>query len=187
MKRMLKGKTIILGVTGSIAAYRAASLCSQFKQQGAIVHVIMTESAKRFVTPMTFQALSQNIVMDDTFVEPDPSKIAHIHYADLADLVLIAPATANSINKIRFGFADNMLTNLVLAVSDSSKIVIAPAMNVNMLHNPATEESLRILAKRMHIIQPDSGRLACGYDAEGKFPEPRMIIEQCERLLIKRG
>lgn len=183
MKVVLKGKTILLGVTGSIAAYRVASLCSQLTQQGASVHVVMTEAAKQFITPLTFQALSQNVVMDDTFVEPDPSKIAHIHYADIADLVLIAPATANTINKIRYGLADNMLTNMLLAVSDFSKVVIAPAMNVNMLHNPATEDSLSVLEKRMHIIKPASGRLACGYDAEGKFPNPHTIVEECIRIL----
>jgi phosphopantothenoylcysteine decarboxylase/phosphopantothenate--cysteine ligase len=187
---MFKGKTIVLGVTGSIAAFRAASICSQLAQQGADVHVVMTESAKKFITPFTFQVLSQNLVMDDTFNEPSPKHIAHIHFADRADLILIAPATAHTIGKIASGLADNMLTNLLLAVHDFGKVVIAPAMNVNMLHNPFVQENLDKINKLrkvgMHIISPATGHLACGYEAEGKFPDPKTIIEECERILLER-
>lgn len=184
---MFKDKTIVLGVTGGIAAYKAASLCSQLHQQGADVHVVMTENARKFITPMTFQALSHNEVLCDTFQEEDPKYIAHIQYADIADLIIVAPATAQTIAKTANGIADNMLGNILLAVSDFSKVVICPAMNVNMLHNPLTMANVNRLKQiGMNILEPTSGHLACGYEAEGKLPDTITIMNACELFLKNR-
>src|SRR5690625_2861410 len=131
---MLSGKTIVLGVTGGIAAYKAATLCSRLSQAGANVNVIMTESARKFIQPLTFQALSRRPVLVDVFEENDPSVIAHIDAADHADLVVIAPATANFIAKMAHGFADDMLSTTVLATT--APVWIAPAMNVHMYAHP---------------------------------------------------
>lgn len=181
---MFKDKKIVLGVTGGIAAYKAASLCSQLKQQGADVHVVMTENAKKFVTPITFQALSHNEVLCDTFQEEDPKYIAHIHYADVADLIIVAPATAQTIAKTANGIADNMLGNILLAVSDFNKVLICPAMNVNMLCNPLTMANVNRLKEiGMNVLNPTNGHLACGYEAEGKLPDTKTIMDECERIL----
>ncbi|MFF2532495.1 flavoprotein [Brevibacillus sp. NPDC058079] len=184
---MFKDKTILLGVTGGIAAYKAASLCSQMVQRGANVHVVMTKNAQRFINPITFQALSQHEVMCDTFQEEDPAYISHIHYADKADLIVVAPATAQTIAKVSQGIADNMLTNVLLATSDLNKILLCPAMNVNMLHNPFTKENFeRIERVGISILKPAEGHLACGYEAEGKLPDTRTIVSACEQILSNR-
>jgi phosphopantothenoylcysteine decarboxylase/phosphopantothenate--cysteine ligase len=181
---MFKGKTLLLGVTGGIAAYKAASLCSQLVQRGAIVHVVMTDNARKFITPMTFQSLSHNEVMCDTFQEEDPSYISHIHYADQADLIVVAPATAQTISKVSHGIADNMLTNILLATNDFNKVLLCPAMNVNMLNNPFTKENLmRLKQIGMNVLDPSQGHLACGYEAEGKLPDTKTIISECERII----
>ncbi|WP_019533651.1 bifunctional phosphopantothenoylcysteine decarboxylase/phosphopantothenate--cysteine ligase CoaBC [Paenibacillus ginsengihumi] len=173
---MLSGKTIVLGVCGGIAAYKAAALCSKLTQAGADVRVIMTESAAKFVAPLTFQTLSRNPVAIDTFDEKDPSVVAHIDLADRADLFLIAPATANMIAKIALGLGDDMLSTTALATT--APIFIAPAMNVHMYANPAVQHNMRILAERgVRFVEPGTGQLACGYVGKGRLAEPEQIAE----------
>ncbi|MFF2093602.1 bifunctional phosphopantothenoylcysteine decarboxylase/phosphopantothenate--cysteine ligase CoaBC [Paenibacillus sp. NPDC058174] len=181
---MLKGKTIILGITGGIAAYKGAALCSKLVQAGADVHVIMTESAAKFITPLTLQTLSRHPVYIDTFEERDPSVVAHIHLADHADLIVIAPATANAIGKIANGLADDMLSTTMLAAT--SPVLIAPAMNVHMYENPAVVRNLELLAERgMMFVEPGTGQLACGYVAKGRLAEPEDIVRAVEAFFAQ--
>ncbi|MFD2044049.1 bifunctional phosphopantothenoylcysteine decarboxylase/phosphopantothenate--cysteine ligase CoaBC [Ornithinibacillus salinisoli] len=173
---MLQNKKIVLGVSGGIAAYKACALTSKLTQQGAIVKVIMTESAEQFVSPLTFQALSRNPVYTDTFDEKDPEKIAHIDLADWADIIIIAPATANIIGKMASGVADDMLTTTLLATK--AAIYIAPAMNVNMYDHPAVVNNMKQLeAWGYHFIEPGAGYLACGWIGKGRLEEPESIID----------
>lgn len=172
---MVANKKIVLGVTGGIAAYKACALTSKLTQEGAEVKVIMTESATKFVTPLTFQALSRNPVYTDTFDEKDPLKIAHIDLADWADYIVTAPATANIIGKLANGIADDMLTTTILATKAS--IFIAPAMNVNMYEHPAVMKHLNTLKKwGYQFIEPNAGYLACGWTGKGRLEEPEIII-----------
>lgn len=173
---MVFKKNILLGVSGGIAAYKACALASKLTQQGANVKVMMTESATEFVTPLTFQALSRNPVFTDTFDEKDPEKIAHIDIADWADIILIAPATANVIGKIANGIADDMLSTTLLA--SQASVYIAPAMNVHMYGHPAVIENMKQLeAWGYHFIEPGAGYLACGYVGKGRLEEPESIIK----------
>lgn len=179
---MLKGKTIVLGVTGGIAVYKAAALTSRLAQSGADVHVIMTQSAAKFVTPLTFQTLSRHRVHVDTFDEQDPSVVAHIDLADHADLFVIAPATANILAKMACGLGDDMLSTTLLATT--APILVAPAMNVHMYEHPAVQENMRKLADRgVHFIEPGTGQLACGYVGKGRLAEPEEIYAEIVRLL----
>ncbi len=172
----MQNKNILLGVSGGIAAYKACALVSKLTQQGAIVKVLMTESATKFVSPLTFQALSRNPVYMDTFDEKDPEKIAHIDLADWADIFLLAPATANIIGKIANGIADNIITTVLLATK--ADVYIAPAMNVNMYEHPAVIKNMQILADYgYHFIEPGAGYLACGWIGKGRLEEPETIIE----------
>ncbi|MFY0544472.1 bifunctional phosphopantothenoylcysteine decarboxylase/phosphopantothenate--cysteine ligase CoaBC [Brevibacillus sp. H7] len=172
----LQGKRIVLGVTGGIAAYKAAALTSKLTQAGAEVHVVMTEHALQFVQPATFQALSHQPVHVNTFYEPDPQVIAHIDLADKADLVLIAPATANIIGKMANGIADDMLTTTVLATK--APVLVAPAMNVNMYAHPAVQANMKRLAEYGYrFIEPGEGLLACGWIGKGRLAEPEEILE----------
>lgn len=172
---MLTGKKIILGVTGGIAVYKASDLTSKLTQAGAHVKVIMTDSATKFVTPLTFQALSRNQVYTDTFEEKEPDRIAHIDLADWADLVVIAPATANTIGKLANGLADNMLTSTLLATR--APIYVAPAMNVDMYSNKAVVANMQRLTDwGYHFIEPGAGYLACGYVGKGRLEEPETIV-----------
>ncbi|MBJ9988302.1 MULTISPECIES: bifunctional phosphopantothenoylcysteine decarboxylase/phosphopantothenate--cysteine ligase CoaBC [Paenibacillus] len=183
---MLTGKTIVLGVTGGIAAFKAASLCSKLVQKGADVHVIMTESAKQFITELTFQSLSKNPVYSDTFDERDPSVVSHIHLADEADLVLIAPATANMIAKMAHGLADDMLSTTLLATE--APVMIAPAMNVHMYAHPAVQANMRLLESRgVMMIEPGEGLLACGYVGKGRLEEPETIVQVVERFFASHN
>ncbi|MBP1930719.1 bifunctional phosphopantothenoylcysteine decarboxylase/phosphopantothenate--cysteine ligase CoaBC [Ammoniphilus resinae] len=176
---MLTGKTIVLGVTGGIAAFKAASICSGLVQKGADVRVILSKSALNFIQPLTFQALSRNHVVVDTFEEKDPSVIAHIELADRADLIIVAPATANFLAKAAYGIADDMLTTTLLATQ--APIFICPAMNVHMYHHPAVQQNISILQSRgYHFIDSDEGFLACGYTGKGRLAEPEQIIERVE-------
>ncbi|AJY76455.1 bifunctional phosphopantothenoylcysteine decarboxylase/phosphopantothenate--cysteine ligase CoaBC [Paenibacillus beijingensis] len=176
---MLQGKTILLGVTGGIAAFKAASLCSKLVQRGASVHVIMTESAARFITPLTLQTLSRNPVHTDTFDEREPSVVTHIDLADRADLIIIAPATANIIAKMAHGLADDMLSTTLLA--STAQVIVAPAMNVHMYEHPAVEHNMDLLGERgVRFIDPGTGQLACGYVAKGRLAEPEEIVEAAE-------
>lgn len=173
---MLKGKTILLGVTGGIAAYKAAMLCSLLVKQGAAVEVVMTENATQFVTPLTFEQLSGRRAMVDTFDRNFQHNVEHISLANRTDLVIVAPATANCIAKFAHGIADDMLSTTVLACH--CKKLIAPAMNTNMLENPVTQDNLATLSRYgWSVIESASGRLACGDVGAGKLPEPEVILE----------
>lgn len=179
-----KGKSILLGVSGGIAAYKAVTLCSRLVQAGADVKVIMTESAVKFVSPLTFQAISRNHVMTDTFEEKDPSVVSHIDLADHADLVVLAPATANIIGKLALGLGDDMLSTTLLAVT--SPIVVAPAMNVHMYSHPAVVQNMELLRQRgITFIEPGEGQLACGYVGKGRLAEPEQIVEALAAMLAK--
>ncbi|USK40596.1 bifunctional phosphopantothenoylcysteine decarboxylase/phosphopantothenate--cysteine ligase CoaBC [Cytobacillus firmus] len=173
---MLTGKKILLCVTGGIAVYKAAALTSKLTQAGAQVKVILSESAVNFVAPLTFQALSRHDVYTDTFDEKDSKVIAHINLADWADLILVAPATANVIGKLANGIADNMITTTLLAAS--SPIWIAPAMNVHMYSHPAVQKNIETLyGFGCRFIEPSEGYLACGYVGKGRLEEPEKITE----------
>ncbi|KAF4325247.1 hypothetical protein G195_001340 [Phytophthora kernoviae 00238/432] len=188
---MLNGKKIVLGVTGGIAAYKAATLCSRLVQKGADVHVIMTNSAKQFITELTLQTLTRNVVYSDTFDEREPSVVSHIHLADMADLVLVAPATANVIAKMAHGMADDMLSTTLLATT--APVMIAPAMNVHMYDHPAVQHNMCLLTERgTMMIEPGEGQLACGYVGKGRLEEPETIVDVVERFFeqqesAKRG
>ncbi|MFD0713662.1 bifunctional phosphopantothenoylcysteine decarboxylase/phosphopantothenate--cysteine ligase CoaBC [Paenibacillus sp. GCM10027626] len=172
---MLEGKRIVLGISGGIAAYKAASICSKLVQAGASVKVVMTESATRFITPLTLQTLSRNPVYLDTFDEFDPAVVAHIDLADHADLVLLAPATANILSKMATGLADDMLSTTLLATT--APIMVAPAMNVHMYAHPAVEHNMELLKRRgVRFIEPGTGLLACGYVGKGRLAEPEDIV-----------
>jgi phosphopantothenoylcysteine decarboxylase / phosphopantothenate---cysteine ligase len=176
---MVHGKNILLCVTGGIAAYKAAALTSQLTQRGANVKVVMSEGACQFITPLTFQALSRNEVYVDTFAEKNPAVIAHIDLADWADLVLVAPATANTIGKLANGIADNMITTTLLATK--APVWIAPAMNVHMYEHPAVQANIETLYRfGYRFIEPSEGYLACGYVGKGRLEEPEKIIENIE-------
>lgn len=194
---LLKGKEIVLGVTGGIAVYKAVELLRLLTKAGANVHVIMTESAQEFVTPLTFQTLSMNPVSTSLFNLISEREIGHISLADRADLFVIAPATANVIGKIANGIADDMLTTTAMATR--APLLFAPAMNVNMYRNPIyrqNEEKLKCLG--CTFVAPASGLLACGWEAEGKLQDPAVILQAAiaaltakdmegERLLVTAG
>lgn len=181
----LQGKKVLLCVTGGIAVFKAAALTSQLHQKGAEVKVMMTTSAQRFVTPLTFQTLSRNPVYIDTFDEKDPKKIAHIDLADWADLVVIAPATANILAKLAHGIADDMISTTLTATT--APILIAPAMNTNMYEHPAVQQNMRTLASfGCRFIEPGEGLLACGYVGKGRLAEPEEIIQAIERYFQNR-
>ncbi len=195
---MLTGKKILLGVSGGIAAYKSAALASLLIKQGCDVQVIMTKGAEEFIAPLTFQALTKRPVHDDVFSREDPREIHHISLAEWADLLVIAPATANVGAKIACGIADDMLTSTVLACC--SPRILVPAMNVHMYENEATQENLATLRRRGWIVmEPAEGRLACGDVGRGKMPEPEEILEliemtigcerdmEGERLLVTAG
>lgn len=174
---MLKGKNIVLGVTGGIAAYKAAEVASRLVKAGANVNVVMTKSACEFVAPMTFKALTGNRVHTDVFDENDEG-IAHIDLAQRADLVLVVPATANFIGKAANGIGDDLLSCIVLAASNK-KIMISPAMNSHMYLNKAVQDNIeKLISRGFVVINPCSGRLACGAEGIGKLPEPDEIAER---------
>lgn len=181
---VVNGKRILLCVTGGIAVYKAVVLTSKLTQAGAEVKVILSDSAAKFVTPLTFQAMSRNEVYTDTFDEKDPKGIAHINLADWADLILIAPATANIIGKLANGIADNMISTTLLAAT--SPVWIAPAMNVHMYDHPAVKRNISILAGfGCRFIEPSEGYLACGYVGKGRLEEPETIVELIKRHFAK--
>ena len=179
---MLKGKTILLGVTGGIAAYKAAYLASALVKLHASVEVIMTGHATKFITPLTFEQLTGNRCMVDTFDRNFSHQVEHIALADRTDLVIIAPATANVCAKLAHGLADDMLTTTVLACRCPK--LIAPAMNTNMYENPVTQDNLGILSRYgWEVIAPASGRLACGAVGPGKLPEPDLLLQHILRAV----
>jgi len=176
---MWQGKRIIVGITGGIAAYKAADLVSQLVKAGAEVRVIMTPSAQKFITPLTLQTMSRNPVGLDLFAEPKAWEVQHIAWADWAQLVIVAPATANTIGKIANGLADNLLTAVLLATR--APILIAPAMNVHMWENPLVQANLSKLRQLgLRVVEPERGRLACGYEGKGRMAAVSTILEQAE-------
>lgn len=182
---MLKGKNILLGVTGGIAVYKAADLVSRLKKQGANIDVIMTEGATKFVTPLTFQTMSENQVHTEMFGLITNFDVEHISLAKKADLILIAPATANTIGKIANGIADNMLTTVVMATT--AKVIFAPAMNTNMYNNSITQDNIEKLKKLGYeFIKPGVGRLACGDYGAGKMAEPADIVDYVISSFVKK-
>lgn len=179
---MLKGKTVLLGVTGGIAAYKAAALASALVKQHAAVEVVMTQNATQFITPLTFEQLTGRRTMVDTFDRNFSHQVEHISLAERTDLVIIAPATANVCAKLAHGLADDMLTTTVLACRCPK--LIAPAMNTNMYENPVTQDNLDILRRYgWEVIEPASGRLACGAVGKGKMPEPEDLLQHILRHL----
>lgn len=173
---MLKGKTVLLGVTGGIAAYKAAALASALVKQHAAVEVVMTRHATEFITPLTFEQLTGRKAMVDTFDRNFVHQVEHISLAQRTDLVIIAPATANICAKLAHGLADDMLTTTVLACRCPK--LIAPAMNTNMYENPVTQDNLDTLRRYgWEVISPASGRLACGAVGPGKLPEPDELLQ----------
>lgn len=173
---MLKGKHILLGVTGGIASYKIANLASLLVKSGADVHVIMTENATNFINPITFETLTGHKCVVDTFDRNFEFKVEHVALAHLADVIMVAPATANVIAKLSHGLADDMLTTTILA-SRAPKI-IAPAMNTGMYENPVTQDNIRLLQHYgMEVITPACGYLACGDSGAGKMPEPETLFQ----------
>ncbi len=179
---MLKGKKILLGVTGSIAAYKAAEIVSLLKKKGAEIFVIMTESAAKFIQPLTFSTLSENPVVDNLFSTNDKIVVKHISLAQWADLILIAPATANIVGKIANGIADDMLTTTVMA--SKTKVIFAPAMNNNMISNPLYQQNVeKLSALGYEFIDSEYGRLACGETGEGRLANIEDIVDTVEYTL----
>lgn len=181
---MLTGKHVLLGVTGGIAAYKACELASALMKQHADVNVVMTEHATQFVAPLTFDALTHNRTVVDTFDRQHSYEIEHIALADKADVVMIAPASADVIAKLACGIADDMLTTTVLACTCPK--LIAPAMNSNMYNSPATQRNLRQLAEDgFEIIEPECGRLACGATGKGKLASPEVLLEAIDHAIAR--
>lgn len=178
-KTMKEKKKIILGISGGISAYKSVYIASGLKKKGYDVHVIMTESAEKFVTPLTFETMSGNKVVTDVFDPANETPTEHITLGQSADLVLIAPASADTIAKLAHGIADNMLTTTMLACT--CPVLLSPAMNTAMYENPATQANLEILRSRGYeIIEPAEGMLACGVEGKGKMPEPDVLIDYVE-------
>ena len=178
-------RTVVLGVTGGIACYKAVELVRLLVKNGFKVQVIMTRGAMEFVTPLTFQTLSGNPVATETFSLTQESEIGHINLADSADLLVIAPATANVIGKLASGIADDLLTTVLMATQ--APVLLAPAMNIHMYENVIVQENLRKLRRvGYHIMDPAEGYLACGYDGKGRLPDPEKISDEIERLLRKK-
>lgn len=182
---MLNQKTVVIGISGGIAVYKVLDVISKLKKLGANIHVIMTKSATEFVTPLSFQSLSQNYVVCDMFEEPKTWDVEHISLAKKADVFLVAPATANVIGKIANGIADDMLTTTIMATK--AKVLIAPAMNTNMYENPIVQKNISILKELGYkFVEPDSGRLACGDVGKGKLSTPDNIVNNIIDLLTQK-
>lgn len=180
----LDGKCVILGVTGGIAAYKMASVASALRKRGAEIHVIMTKNATEFITPLTFETLTNNRCITDTFARDFEFDVKHISLAKKADVILIAPATANIIAKLAHGIADDMLTTTVLA-SKAPKLV-SPAMNTAMMENPITQDNIKTLEHYgFSIIESDSGVLACGDVGKGRMPEPEVLVDEICRVIAR--
>ena len=181
---MLKGKTVLLGVTGSIAAYKIAYLASTLKKLHAQVHVLMTQNATNFINPITFETLTGNKCLVDTFDRNFQFSVEHVSIAKQADVVMIAPASANVIGKLAHGIADDMLTTTIMACK--CKKIVSPAMNINMYENPIVQDNLAILQHYGYeVIEPASGYLACGDTGAGKMPEPEMLLDYILREIAK--
>ena len=181
----LTGKEIVLGVTGGIAAYKAAEVVSRLRKMGASVHVIMTENARQFITPLTLETLSGNPVVHDTFERPATWEVEHIALAKRAEVFVIAPATANILAKMACGIADDMLSTTVLATK--APVLVVPAMNTGMWTAPATRQNVETLRQRgVCFVGPEAGFLACGDEGSGRMSEPAAIVEAIEAILCPR-
>lgn len=179
---MLKDKTVVIGVCGGIAVYKACDLVSKLKKTGVNVHVIMTKSATEFVAPLTFQTLSQNYVVEDMFESPKTWDVEHISLAKKADVFVLAPATANVMGKVANGIADDMLTTTIMATK--AKVLVAPAMNTNMYENPVVQRNIQTLKDLDYkFVEPESGRLACGDIGSGKLASVDTIFNSIIELL----
>lgn len=177
-------KTIVLGVTGSIAAHKAVDIASLLTKAGHAVHVVMTADAQRFITPLPFKTLSRHPVVTDLYDEEEGWKPAHITLADSADMLLIAPATANVIAKMAHGLADDALTCIALAINPTAKILVAPAMNGKMWQHAATQQNVATLKSRgVQFVGPDSGMLSCGYEGVGRLEVVDEIVRRAGELL----
>jgi phosphopantothenoylcysteine decarboxylase len=186
---MTQAKQIVLGVTGSIAAYKAADLASQLTRHGCRVRVVMTADALRFITPLPFKTLSRHPVVTDLYDEEEGWKPTHIQLADEADLLLIAPATANTIAKLALGLANDALSGVALALNPRAKILIAPAMNGKMWLHPATQQNVALLKSRgAEFIGPEEGLLSCGYEGLGRlWPVEQVAAHALEMLGLTPG
>ncbi len=181
---MSTGKNIVLGVTGSIAAYKAVDLTSFLAKQGCDVHVVMTADALQFVTPLPFKTLSRHPVVTDLYDEEEGWKPTHIHLADEADLLLIAPATANILAKMAHGLADDALSCIALALNPKARIIVAPAMNGKMWQHAATQQNVATLkARGVEFSGPDAGMLSCGYEGVGRLGAIEQIGQRALELL----
>jgi phosphopantothenoylcysteine synthetase/decarboxylase len=181
---MSAAKTIILGITGSIAAHKAADLASQLTKANFSVHPVLTREALHFITPLPFQTLTRNPVVTDLFDETPGWKPTHIELADRADLLLVAPATAHTIARLALGLADDALTTIALALNPRAKVLIAPAMNGKMWQHPATLANVKTLQSRgAEFIGPEAGMLACGYEGTGRLWPVEGIVERVRLLL----
>jgi phosphopantothenoylcysteine decarboxylase/phosphopantothenate--cysteine ligase len=179
----LKQKNIILGIGGGIAAYKCCELVRLLIKAGADVHCVLTRAGERFVTPLTLQTLSKNPVYTDLFNLIQEREIGHIALADRADLVLVAPATADILAKVSHGLCDDMLTTLICATK--APVIFAPSMNATMWMNPITRENVERLTKFGYaFIEPGEGELACGYEGKGRLPEPMDIVKHIEKRLV---
>ena len=184
--KTMQNKRIVLGITGGIAAYKAATVCSRLVQAGALVDVVLTASAQNFIQPLTFQALTHRPIYTDIFTIPDGENIPHIALADAADLLLIAPATANTIGKISHGLADNLLTAIALATP--APLLLAPAMETDMWQHPATQANIeKLRAWGATVAGPAEGRLASGAVGQGRMVEPDEIVGMAQVVLARQG
>ncbi|MGH7899237.1 MAG: bifunctional phosphopantothenoylcysteine decarboxylase/phosphopantothenate--cysteine ligase CoaBC, partial [Candidatus Binatia bacterium] len=182
----LQGKTVVLGLTGGIACYKGAELVRALVKENAEVRVIMTRGAREFVTPLTLQTLCGHPVATDTFDLTQESEIGHIQLADSADVLMVAPATANVIAKLAHGIADDLLTTVSLATR--APIVVAPAMNVNMYRNPAVQQNLQQLERRgVRLVAPEEGLLACGYEGPGRLASELALLEAVKAALTPQS
>lgn len=185
MGNIIEGKKVIIGVCGGIAAYKVVDVVSRLRKLNTEVDVIMTENAKNFVAPLTFQSISRNPVVIDMFEKPESWDIKHISLAEKADLLLVAPATANIIGKVANGIADDMLTTTIMATK--APVVFAPAMNHNMYENSIVQDNISKLKKLGYIfLEPDSGLMACGTMGKGRLPEPEVIVESISSILYSK-
>jgi len=178
------GKNVVLGVTGSIAAHKAVDIASLLTKDGHNVHVVLTADAQHFITPLPFKTLSRHSVVTSLYDEEEGWKPTHILLADAADLLLVAPATANCLAKLAHGIADDALTCIALALNPNARIALAPAMNGKMWQHPATKANVELLKSRgVGFVGPDEGMLSCGYEGLGRLSPPEEIVKYVTRLL----
>lgn len=173
---MLSGKRVVLGVTGSISAYKMANVASMLKKMNCDVHVVMTENAEQFITPVTFETLTKNPCLRDSFIRTNPVDIHHITLGQTADVILVAPASADVIGKMAHGIADDLLTSVIVAAT--CPVLVAPAMNTHMYHNPIVQDNIKRLGKfGFSLIEPSVGRLACDAEGVGKLPKEQILVD----------